>query len=135
MTTPPIPPQHQAMFARITQGPAPYRRGPDENVRCPACGKYSEPDATYCDQCGTHLPPPSPTKPYVRGPGEDIRCPSCQKYNAGDARYCAQCGNKLPATAFEIAPNPSNAGNPPQPPPAMPAAGPYPTPPAPPATG
>jgi predicted amidophosphoribosyltransferase len=114
MTTPPTPPQHQAMFARITQGPAPYRRGPDENTRCPACGKYSEPDAKYCDQCGGHLPPPAPTKPYIRGPGEDILCKMDQKYNAADARYCSQCGNKLPATAFEQGANPSNGQPQPQ---------------------
>ena len=44
---PPMPPQHQALFARITQGPAPYRRGPDENVHVVRRGKYSEPDAEY----------------------------------------------------------------------------------------
>lgn len=124
MTTPPIPPQHQAMFARITQGPAPYRRGPDENVRCPACGKYSEPDARYCDQCGAALPE-KPTKPYVQGPGEDIQCPLCKKYNAGDARYCAQCGAKLPASAFDIN-NPETGQGPPQP--SGPSQMPYPTP-------
>lgn len=127
--TAPIPPQHQAMFARITGGPAPYQRGPDENVRCPACGKYDSPDATYCDQCGAHLPPPAPTKPYVQGPGEEIQCPTCKKYNAADARYCDQCGNKLPIQAFEP-PNPSVQGVKP-PAPAMPPAGAYPVPPPP----
>lgn len=118
-----MPPQHAAMFARITQGPAPYQRKPDENVRCPACGKYSEPDASYCDQCGAKLPD-GPSKPYVRGPGEDIQCPSCKKYNAADARYCSQCGNKLPASAFETG-NPE-VGQPQQQ--AMPPAGAYPAP-------
>lgn len=126
--TAPIPPQHQALFARVTQGPAPYSRGPDENVKCPACGKYSEPDAVYCDQCGAKLPD-GPTKPYVRGPGEDIQCPTCKKYDASDARYCDQCGNKIPATAFEIAPNPAVGKPTPPPQPAMPPAGPYPAPP------
>ncbi|MCL2728795.1 MAG: zinc ribbon domain-containing protein [Actinomycetia bacterium] len=98
MTT---PPQHQALFARITQGPAPYRRDPAENTRCPNCGKYDDQDASYCDQCGNRLPPPAPTEDYVRGPGEDIQCPACKKYDAADARYCDQCGSKLPATAFE----------------------------------
>ena len=107
------------MFARITQGPAPYQRHPDENTRCPACGKYSEPDASYCDQCGAHLPPPAPTKPYVRGPGEDIQCPMDKKYNAADARYCSQCGNKLPAAAFETG-NPTNGPAQPAPQPQQP---------------
>ena len=97
MTTP----QHQALFARITQGPAPYRRDPTETVRCPACQKYNDQDAVHCDQCGAKLPPPAPTKPYVRGPGEDIQCPACKRYNSADARFCDGCGSKLPATAFE----------------------------------
>jgi hypothetical protein len=107
MTT---PDQSKAVFARMTMGPAPYSRGPDETVRDPACGKYNSPDAKYCDQCGHVLPAPAPTQPYVRGPGEDIECPSCDKYAAGDARYCDQCGAKLPATAFEKH-NPETSSN------------------------
>lgn len=35
--------------------PAPYRRDTDEDVCCPVCEKYNDPDARYCDQCGTKL--------------------------------------------------------------------------------
>lgn len=114
-TTPPVPPQHQAAFARMTHGPAPYSRGPDENVRCPNCQKYNEPDAVYCDQCGSKLPD-GPSKPYVRGPGEDVQCQLCGKYNAGDARYCDQCGTKLSAAAFDMVNPETSGGNGQQPP-------------------
>lgn len=35
--------------------PEPYKRGDDETVECPVCGKYDAPDARFCDQCGTKL--------------------------------------------------------------------------------
>lgn len=33
-----------------------YTKHAGENVKCPFCGKYDEPDAIYCDQCGRKLP-------------------------------------------------------------------------------
>lgn len=41
---------------QLADGPEPYRRGSDETVQCPNCGKYDAPDARYCDQCGHKLP-------------------------------------------------------------------------------
>lgn len=35
--------------------PEPYTRKPDEDVKCPVCGKMNDSDAKYCDQCGTKL--------------------------------------------------------------------------------
>jgi ATP-dependent protease ClpP protease subunit len=35
--------------------PQPYKRTSDENVQCPACGKYSDDDARHCGQCGAQL--------------------------------------------------------------------------------
>ncbi len=35
--------------------PEPYHRDPDETVQCPACKKFNDTDAEFCDQCGTKL--------------------------------------------------------------------------------
>ena len=35
--------------------PEPYRQEADETVECPECECMNEPDARYCDQCGTKL--------------------------------------------------------------------------------
>jgi hypothetical protein len=35
--------------------PEAYSKGPGENVKCPQCQKYNEPDASFCDQCGLKL--------------------------------------------------------------------------------
>ncbi|HEY2638971.1 MAG TPA: zinc ribbon domain-containing protein [Streptosporangiaceae bacterium] len=45
-------------LSNVTQlaGPAPYHRDADETVQCPACKKYNDTDARYCDQCGVKLP-------------------------------------------------------------------------------
>jgi hypothetical protein len=40
----------------LAAGPAPYHQDPDETVQCPACQKYNDTDARYCDQCGAKLP-------------------------------------------------------------------------------
>lgn len=82
----------------------PYQRQPDEDVQCPACGKYNDDDAVFCDQCGQRLPDsafPEGHQTYERDPGEDVQCPSCGKYNMPDAVFCDQCGAELPPTAFE----------------------------------
>ena len=47
---------HLAASKQYANGPEPYRRGPDETVTCPYCGKGDAPDARYCDQCGRELP-------------------------------------------------------------------------------
>ncbi|MGH3300584.1 MAG: zinc-ribbon domain-containing protein [Streptosporangiaceae bacterium] len=41
----------------LADGPVPYRKMPDETVKCQNCGKYNDVDARYCDQCGAKLTP------------------------------------------------------------------------------
>jgi hypothetical protein len=50
------PAQSKAIFASVTNGPAPYVREPGENIQCPSCLKYNSGDAHFCDQCGAKLP-------------------------------------------------------------------------------
>jgi len=88
-------------------GPEPYSRHDGEDVQCPACGKYDDDDAVFCDQCDTPLPDsafPDGRQQYQRDPGEDVQCPACARFNMPDAVYCDQCGVKLPATAYEGVP-------------------------------
>ena len=40
----------------FADGPTAYHRDPDENVRCPSCGRYNDDDARFCDQCSNRLP-------------------------------------------------------------------------------
>jgi hypothetical protein len=51
----------------LADGPGPYQRDPDENVQCPACGKYNDTDARYCDQCGAKLPASAYAGPAAPG--------------------------------------------------------------------
>ena len=51
-------------------------------VRCPSCGDRNDPDARFCDACGTALAP---------------TCAHCGAANAADARFCDACGTALTA--------------------------------------
>lgn len=51
-------------------------------VACPSCHHDNDPDARFCDQCGTAMP----------GPNE---CGGCGKVNDSDARFCSGCGSSL----------------------------------------
>jgi hypothetical protein len=33
----------------------PYKKDPDETIKCPECGRMDSPDANFCDQCGVKL--------------------------------------------------------------------------------
>ncbi|MBB6429658.1 zinc ribbon domain-containing protein [Algisphaera agarilytica] len=57
-----------------------------ESVDCPACNDPNEPDAKFCDQCGTELPRQQPT---------EIKCSSCQTANDFSAKFCDNCGRSL----------------------------------------
>lgn len=50
--------------------PESYDPEADENVQCPDCEKRNDPDARFCDQCGTSLC--GRTDVNVDGPAEDI---------------------------------------------------------------
>jgi HK97 family phage major capsid protein/HK97 family phage prohead protease len=84
-------------------GPEPYERHPGEDVQCPACGKFNDDDAVYCDQCGKKIPDsafPAGPQPYHRDAGETVQCPNCMKFDMPDARFCDQCGEQLPDSAY-----------------------------------
>ena len=53
---------------------------------CPACNDTNDPDARYCNHCGTELPLKQPT---------EIVCGACEKANDLDARFCDACGEAL----------------------------------------
>lgn len=49
---------------------------------CPGCGADNDPDARFCDDCGTALA---------------VACPDCGEVNDADARFCDDCGTALSA--------------------------------------
>jgi hypothetical protein len=49
-------------------------------VNCPACGRESRPDATFCDACGARLA---------------AACPTCGRELRAGARFCAGCGQAV----------------------------------------
>lgn len=49
------PDAHTRAPVRAAYQPQPYEREDGENTLCPACGKYNDDDAQYCDQCGIML--------------------------------------------------------------------------------
>ncbi len=49
-------------------------------MNCPACGRESRPDATFCDACGARLA---------------AACPTCGRELRAGARFCAGCGQAV----------------------------------------
>ena len=47
---------------------------------CPTCGTKNEPNAQFCDNCGTPL---------------SKICSQCGEQNDSDANFCRKCGKKL----------------------------------------
>lgn len=81
----------------LADGPEPYHRDADENVQCPACGKYNDADARYCDQCGSKLPasafadlsnPLTFSETLKDDQGQTLTCPECD-YSGPASRFGA----------------------------------------------
>ncbi len=49
---------------------------------CPTCSRANAPDATFCSNCGTRIPP-------------EITCPDCARQNPAGANFCNSCGRQL----------------------------------------
>lgn len=53
---------------------------------CPACNDWNDPDARFCDHCGTALPMKPPT---------EVACADCQTPNDLNAKFCDACGKPM----------------------------------------
>ena len=59
----------------------------EESQPCPSCGAQSEPDASYCQNCGKQLG----EKP-AEMPASELTCSQCGIKNQPQALFCKQCG-------------------------------------------
>jgi hypothetical protein len=50
-------------------------------MQCKKCGKTNDPEASFCEQCGTSL--------------KTMACPKCGKENDPDGQFCKHCGASL----------------------------------------
>jgi ribosomal protein L40E len=60
---------------------APVPGAASARVTCKSCAHSNDPDAKFCDRCGTRLDPPS--------------CPRCNALNSTDATFCKMCGSRI----------------------------------------
>jgi pSer/pThr/pTyr-binding forkhead associated (FHA) protein len=59
--------------------------------RCSRCGKLNEPEAVFCQDCGTQLA----VDPNATESIELAKCSVCGKANPKDTRFCHVCGVRL----------------------------------------
>lgn len=93
-------------------------------MQCPHCGNENDPDAAFCDNCGTPLSgaaPLPPQQPAAVTPAMAVsgNCPQCgQPVITGEA-FCGNCGAALEDTIPSARPvHPPQPVPPPQPTPA-----------------
>lgn len=67
---------------QATHSPEPMtaEESPADSLNCPSCAEAIEPDAKFCDACGTAL---------------KVNCRACQAENRAGARFCKGCGESL----------------------------------------
>lgn len=68
------------IFSQASMAGASSKVSKKEFRICPQCGEKNDPDAKFCDKCGTSL---------VKV------CRSCGEENDADATYCDNCGSRL----------------------------------------
>jgi len=99
----------------LADGPQPYHRDPDENVRCPSCQKYNDTDARYCDQCGAKLPASAfadLSNAYgLAADDSTMTCPACgHKGTAGEFGPRSPSGTSDGPSGSLRTPSPSTGG-------------------------
>jgi len=70
----------KTIFAQTNAASGSTKPTKKEFRTCPKCGEKNDPDAKFCDKCGTSL----------------VKiCRSCGEENDADAVYCDNCGSRL----------------------------------------
>lgn len=72
-------------------------------MRCPECGFENNPDASFCEMCGTPMPKVSPAKEVAEA-APVLRCPKCGAVVEPGDRFCVMCGANLAQPSGATAP-------------------------------
>ena len=80
--------------AEVVDDPAPDAA---EQPVCAKCGAPLDPDAKFCDQCGTKVEEePAPEEVPAEEPAAPAVCNQCGAELKEDAKFCSQCGTPVP---------------------------------------
>lgn len=77
-----------------------YRLSLEGKVQCDSCGAIITVDSTFCNKCGSSIPPRDYSvigmaQPQVRDDDAPAPCPFCASPLVAGAVFCEQCGRRV----------------------------------------